>query len=264
MPHMMDDFPLLMSTLYDHAVRQFPDQEIVSVESDRSRVRATYGQTDDRVRRLASAFKQTLGVDRGDAIGTFAWNNLRHHEIYWATANTGTVCHTLNIRLFADQLVYVINHARDKVLFVDPDLAPLLAPLVDKLETVERYVVMSSSAEDSPFPDAIAYDDLIAGVVRSTWSLADARRAISDDVVLHVRHHRPSEGRCLYAALHLHPHNQRSCQLRDPSQRQPVAGRAHVSCCGLGVPLRSNDRGRQTHLPGTRSFVSRPGRPVQR
>ena len=176
MPHMMDDFPLLMSTLYDHAVRQFPDQEIVSVESDRSRVRATYGQTDDRVRRLASAFKQTLGVDRGDAIGTFAWNNLRHHEIYWATANTGTVCHTLNIRLFADQLVYVINHARDKVLFVDPDLAPLLAPLVDKLETVERYVVMSSSAEDSPFPDAIAYDDLIAGVdPHGAWPMLDER-----------------------------------------------------------------------------------------
>ena len=176
MPHMMDDFPLLMSTLYDHAVRQFPDQEIVSVESDRSRVRATYGETDGRVRRLASAFKQTLGVDQGDTIGTFAWNNLRHHEIYWATANTGTVCHTLNIRLFADQLVYVINHARDKVLFVDPDLAPLLAPLVDKLETVERYVVMSSSAEDSPLPDAIAYDDLLAGVdPYGAWPMLDER-----------------------------------------------------------------------------------------
>lgn len=176
MPHMMDDFPLLMSTLYDHAVRQFPDQEIVSVESDRTRARATYGATDDRVRRLASAFKHTLGIEQGDAIGTFAWNNLRHHEIYWATANTGVICHTVNIRLFADQLVYIINHAKDRVLFVDPDLAPLLAPLVEKLETVERYVVMSSSAEDSPLPDAIAYDDLVDAVdPHGAWPMLDER-----------------------------------------------------------------------------------------
>ena len=176
MPHMMDDFPLLMSTLYDHAVRQFPDQEIVSVESDRTRVRATYGETDDRVRRLASALVGKLGIEPGDAIGTFAWNNLRHHEIYWATANTGIICHTLNIRLFADQLVYIINHAADRVLFVDPDLAPLLAPLVDRLETVERYVVMGSSAEGSPLPGAIAYDDLIEGVdLHGGWPMLDER-----------------------------------------------------------------------------------------
>ncbi len=176
MPHMMDDFPLLMSTLYDHSVRQFPDQEIVSVESDRSRVRATYGDTDDRVRRLASVLLGKLGIEPGDAIGTFAWNNLRHHEIYWATANTGVICHTLNIRLFADQLVYIINHAADRVLFVDPDLAPVLAPLVDQLETVERYVVMSASAEGSPLPDAIAYDDLIDGVdLHGAWPMLDER-----------------------------------------------------------------------------------------
>ncbi len=176
MPHMMDDFPLLMSTLYDHSVRQFPDQEIVSVESDRSRVRATYGETDDRVRRLATVLLGKLGIEPGDAIGTFAWNNLRHHEIYWATANTGVICHTLNIRLFADQLVYIINHAADRVLFVDPDLAPVLAPLVDQLETVERYVVMSASAEGSPLPDAIAYDDLIDGVdLHGAWPMLDER-----------------------------------------------------------------------------------------
>ena len=176
MPHMMDDFPLLMSTLYDHSVRQFPDQEIVSVESDRSRVRATYGDTDDRVRRLATVLLGKLGIEPGDAIGTFAWNNLRHHEIYWATANTGVICHTVNIRLFADQLVYIINHAADRVLFVDPDLAPVLAPLVDQLETVERYVVMSASAEGSPLPDAIAYDDLIDGVdLHGAWPMLDER-----------------------------------------------------------------------------------------
>ena len=89
MPH-MQDFPLNLSTLYDRAVWLYPDQEIVSVESDRSRTRTTYGETDERVRRLASALKR-LGLSAGDPVGTFAWNNRRHHELYWATANTGLV-----------------------------------------------------------------------------------------------------------------------------------------------------------------------------
>ena len=88
MPHMMDDFPLLLSTLYDRAVRLFPDQQIVSIESDRSLIRTSYGQTDERIRRLATALDRRLGVSQGQAVGTFAWNNQRHHELYWATAST--------------------------------------------------------------------------------------------------------------------------------------------------------------------------------
>jgi acyl-CoA synthetase (AMP-forming)/AMP-acid ligase II len=122
--HMQDDFPLLMSTLYDNAVWQYPQQEIVSVEADRSIHRTTYAETDIRIRKLATALSEKLGMDVGDAIGTFAWNNHRHHELYWATANTGRICHTLNIRLFPSQLEYIVNHAGDKVLFIDPDLAP--------------------------------------------------------------------------------------------------------------------------------------------
>ena len=176
MPHMMDDFPLLLSTLYDHAVRQFPDQEIVSVESDRSVARVSYGETDDRVRRLATALSSRLGIGPGDAVGTFAWNNRRHHEVYWATANTGVVCHTLNIRLFADQLAYVINHARDRALFVDPDLAPLLAPLADRLDTVEAYVVLGPDASASPLPAAISYEELIGEAApQASWPQLDER-----------------------------------------------------------------------------------------
>ena len=161
---MMDDFPLLLSTLYDRAVRLFPNQEIVSVESDLSVARTTYGETDDRVRRLATALDRQLGVSQGQAVGTFAWNNQRHHELYWATANTGRICHTLNIRLFADQLIYIINHGEDRVVFVDPDLVPLLAPIVSDLKTVEAFVVMGDNAADCQLPNAIAYEDLIADV----------------------------------------------------------------------------------------------------
>ena len=82
--------------------------KVVSVEADRSQTRWTYGQLDSRIRRLASAF-EALGIERGEAVGTFAWNNHRHHELYWATANSGRVCHTINIRLFADQIAERID-----------------------------------------------------------------------------------------------------------------------------------------------------------
>ena len=147
--HMQDDFPLNLSTLYDRSVWLYPDQEIVSVEADRSRVRSNYGETDGRVRRLATAL-EGLGVGRGEAVATFAWNNRRHHELYWATANTGRICHTVNIRLFADQIAYIVNHAEDRVVFVDPDLVPLVAPLADQFKTVETFVVMGPDGGSGP------------------------------------------------------------------------------------------------------------------
>jgi fatty-acyl-CoA synthase len=174
MPHMQDDYQLNLSTLYDRAVWLYPDQEIVSVEPDRSQVRTTYGETDGRVRRLASAL-ETLGVDRGQVVGTFAWNNRRHHEVYWATANSGRVCHTLNIRLFADQLAYIVNHAGDKVIFVDPDLVPLMAPIADRLGTVERYVILGDAA-DPLLPGSVAYEDLIEDASeKRMWPELDER-----------------------------------------------------------------------------------------
>ncbi len=174
---MQDNFPLLLSTLYDHGVRHFPDQEIVSVESDRSVVRTTYAETDVRVRRLATALQTKLGIEPGQPVGTFAWNNRRHHELYWATVNTGVVCHTLNLRLFADQLVYIINHAGDRALFVDPDLIPLIHALTDRLETVEHYIVLGDDA--SSFPGAIAYEDLIGDVhPMGAWPVLDERSPV--------------------------------------------------------------------------------------
>ncbi len=172
--HMQDDFPLLMSTLYDRAVWIHPDQEIVSVESDKSISRSTYGSTDVRVRKLASAL-DALGLELGDAVGTFAWNNQRHHELYWATANSGRICHTINLRLFADQVAYIVNHAQDKALFVDPDLVPLIAPLADKLETVETYVILGDQASDA-LPGSVAYEDLLADAPEhGKWPQLDER-----------------------------------------------------------------------------------------
>jgi fatty-acyl-CoA synthase len=175
MPHMMD-FPLLLSTLYDRAVGLYPDQQIVSVESDRSISRTSFGETDLRIRRLATALAERLEVGRGEAIATLAWNNQRHHELYWATANTGRICHTVNLRLFADQMVYIINHAGDLALFVDPGLVPLAASIAPRLETVRHYVVMGGTADDAALPGAIGYEDLIEGVApHGDWPLLDER-----------------------------------------------------------------------------------------
>lgn len=174
--HMQDDFPLLLSTLYDNAVWQYPQQEIVSVQADRSIHRTTYAATDVRVRKLATALSDKLGTVAGDAVGTFAWNNHRHHELYWATTNTGRICHTLNIRLFPSQLEYIVNHAKDKVIFIDPDLAPLIAPMIPKLESVEHVVILSDTTDGCGIEGAIAYEDLIADVEpHGDWPILDER-----------------------------------------------------------------------------------------
>ncbi len=176
MPHMMDDFPLLLSTVYERAAAVFPNQEIVSVEADLSRRRQTYAETDDRIRRLATAFSAKLGLGMGATVGTFAWNNVRHHELYWATANTGRICHTLNIRLFADQITYIVNHAEDEVIFVDPGLVKLLEPIAPTLKTVRSFVVMADEVGDTSLPNAIAYEDLIADVAPiEEWPWLDER-----------------------------------------------------------------------------------------
>ncbi len=159
--HMMDDFPLRMSTLYDQAVRLYPTSEIVSVESDGSLFRTDYREVDERVRRLAAALESELGVPYGGAVGTFAWNNRRHHELYWATANSGRICHTLNIRLFPEQLSYIVNHGEDQVVFVDPDLVELIAPVADTFETVRAFVVLGGTVDGVDLPNVIAYEDLI-------------------------------------------------------------------------------------------------------
>ena len=153
-----------------------PSQEIVSVESDRSIRRTTYAETDVNIRKLVTVFDQ-LGIEVGDAVGTFAWNNQRHHELYWATANTGRVCHTLNIRLFRDQLEFIINHAEDQVIFVDPDLAEVLEPLAEKLPTVRHYVVMGPDASVTTLPNALSYDELVANAdaYEGDWPMLDER-----------------------------------------------------------------------------------------
>src|SRR5579885_1026029 len=138
MQGLMMDYPLTLQHAFNRATRIFPRKEIVT-QTEGEPHRYTYGDWGRRVSQLAHALAKA-GVAQGDRVATFAWNTYRHFELYYAVPCMGAVLHTLNIRLFAEQVIYIINNAEDKVIFVDGDLVPLLEGLAPQLSTVKLYV----------------------------------------------------------------------------------------------------------------------------
>src|SRR5579875_1117680 len=143
MQGLMMDYPLTLQHAYNRAVRLFYKNEVVTQTMDGLH-RYTYREWGKRTAQLAHALTEA-GVAPGDRIATFAWNTYRHLELYFAIPCIGAVLHTLNIRLFADQLDYIINNAEDKIIFVDGDLVPLLEKLADGLKSVKLYVIMGEA-----------------------------------------------------------------------------------------------------------------------
>jgi fatty-acyl-CoA synthase len=137
---LMMDFPLTLQHLLQRGCQLYAKQEIVT-RTGAGIHRYAYADYGERVQRLANALR-ALGVGPGDRVGTFAWNHYRHLELYFAVPCMGAVLHTLNIRLPADQLAYIINHAGDKVIFVDRSLLPLLERLKPELTNIAHFVVM--------------------------------------------------------------------------------------------------------------------------
>jgi fatty-acyl-CoA synthase len=156
---MQDDFPLNLHHIRRRMLACHPDGQVVSLTA-RGTVRASYGEISERVDRLARVLDR-LGVRQGDRVGTFAWNNQRHFELYMAIPCVGAVLHTLNVRLFAEQLTYIVNHAEDEVIFVDDSLVPLLEPLASTFGGVRHYVIMGDGDMGS-LPGALRYEDLLA------------------------------------------------------------------------------------------------------
>ncbi len=162
MQGLMQPTPLTLVQAFDRAERMFADKEVVTA-TKQGVERTTYREWAVRTRRLAGVL-DALGVSADGRVGTFAWNTQRHLQLYFAAPCSGRVLHTLNIRLFPEQVVYVANHAEDEVVFVDRSLIPLLWPLVDQLETVEHVVVMDDGA-DVEVPDdprVRDYEELLA------------------------------------------------------------------------------------------------------
>jgi fatty-acyl-CoA synthase len=157
---MQDDYPLTLQQVLDRVRRRYADSEVVTMR-DGEKKRASYGEVAERVDRLSRALK-SLGVEPGDRVATFAWNSQEHLEVYLAAPCMGAVLHTLNIRLFEDQLTYVVNHAKDKVILVDASLMPLLEKVAPSFDDPPAYVVIGDGDAGS-LPGALRYEELLAG-----------------------------------------------------------------------------------------------------
>ena len=154
----MQDGPLLISGIVRHGSWLYHDKQVITCEVDGYRT-ATIGTIVERAERLAHGLRH-LGVGEGDRVGTFCWNNQEHLEAYLAVPSMGAVLHTLNIRLFPEQLAYVINHAGDKVIIVDGSLIPQLATVLGELTTVET-IIVRGEGDTTPLGETIDYEQLL-------------------------------------------------------------------------------------------------------
>jgi len=174
---MQDDFPLTLHHIRRRLGTCSPEAEVLTLREPGVVERMSFAQTAERVDRLARALVG-LGVEQGQRVGTFAWNNQRHFELYFAIPCLGAVLHTLNIRLFEEQLTYIVNHADDRVIFVDDSLVPVLEKLAPSFRTVEHYVVMGDGDAGS-LPGALRYEELLeqAGPGEFDYPELDERQA---------------------------------------------------------------------------------------
>ena len=179
---LMQDRPLLIQQLIDHAARNHGDTEIVSRTLEGGIHRYTYKDARVRAKKMAEALL-ALGIEPGDRIGTLAWNGYRHFELYYGISGMGGVCHTINPRLFPEQIVYIVNHAEDQLLFVDINLLPLVEKLHSQFKTVRHVVAMTDRAhlpKDVKIPNLLVYEELIADKPGAyEWPVYDERTASS-------------------------------------------------------------------------------------
>ncbi|MBT4521058.1 MAG: long-chain-fatty-acid--CoA ligase [Halieaceae bacterium] len=179
MQGLMMDTQLTVTSIMEFAERVNSNAEIVSFTRDNPRHRCTYGEAFARARQLANSVAG-WGLEPGDRIATLAWNDYRHLETYYASACSGYVCHTINPRLFPEQIVYIINHAEDQYVFLDLDFVPMVEALAAECPGVRGYVVMTDE-ENMPstsLPGAICYETFVgAGSAEFEWPEIDENAA---------------------------------------------------------------------------------------
>src|ERR1051326_591923 len=161
MQGLMMDVPLTIPQIVRHAEALHGSKLVVSRMPDRSVRRLSYADVFARSRRLAGALRR-LGVQRGDRVATFCWNHHQHLEIYFAVPSMGAVVHTLNIRLAAEELAYIANHAADRVIVVDRVLFPAFERFRHQLTTVRDVIVVDSGNDTEPVPGTLDYEALLA------------------------------------------------------------------------------------------------------
>jgi fatty-acyl-CoA synthase len=179
---LMQDRPLLISQLIDFASQYHGDTEIVSRTVEGPIHRYTYRDAHWRAKQVAEALTG-LGIKPGDRIGTLAWNGYRHFELYYGISGMGAVCHTINPRLFPEQIAYIVNHAEDQLLFVDINILPLVQNLAAQFRTVRHIVAMTDRAHlpaGLNIPNLLVYEELIGGQPGTfEWPEFDERTASS-------------------------------------------------------------------------------------
>ena len=160
---LMQNWPMTVDKVIDHARDWHGSREIVSRSVEGPIVRTTYAQIHERAKRLSNALK-ALGIQPGDRVATLAWNTARHIEAWYGIMGIGAVCHTLNPRLFAEQLCYIINHAEDRIIFTDLTFVPILKQHLADLPTVKHVVVMTDEAgmKGVDLPGALCFETLLA------------------------------------------------------------------------------------------------------
>ena len=181
---LMQDRPLLISSLIDHAAAFHSDTEIVSRLPEGYVRRTTWSQLSEQSKQVAHALAE-LGIEQGDRVATLAWNTDRHLAMYFGVSGSGAVMHTVNPRLFPDQITYIINHAEDRVLFFDITFAPLVGQLAPQLSTVHTYVAMTDREHVPDIPGVPegrlrCWDELIGSQsTQYDWPTFDERSASS-------------------------------------------------------------------------------------
>lgn len=153
---------LLISNLIEHAAKYHTDTSIISREVNGKITTTNWSQVQKNTKKLANAFTN-FGLEMGDRLATIAWNNYRHLESWYAISGSGYICHTINPRLFPEQLVFIINDAQDKAIFFDSTFLPLIQAIQGKVPTVERFICFGSHDEKivEALPDVLFYDELI-------------------------------------------------------------------------------------------------------
>ncbi len=246
-------YPLTLLTMLERARRYFPDKEVVS-RTAAGIFRYTYKDYYERTRRLAAAL-DGLGVRRGTRVGTLAWNHHRHLEAYFAVPCMGATLHTINLRLPAEHLAYVINHAGDEVILVDADLLPLLEGIRGMLETVEHIIVMA----DGPLPhSALAplhdYERLLAAAPADWQFPTDIDEWDNAGICFSSATTGMPKG-VIYAHRAIYLHSMMACMvdtvgISETDVTFPVVPMFHVNAWGL--PFASVWMGAKQVLPGPR------------
>lgn len=173
--------PLLISSMIEHAGRYHADTEVISKNTDTSITVTNWGEIHQNSKRFANALQQ-LGLAQGDRVATIAWNNHRHLESWYAISGSGLVCHTINPRLFPEQLIFIMNDAADRVVLFDKTFVPLIKAVKALLTSVEHFICLDAAdpAVREAIPEVQFYDDLIAGQNADfEWPIIDENSASS-------------------------------------------------------------------------------------